>query len=155
MNELQATPDTIPDKDKLVDTTRSPSITPSYRLSNLDVSQLARELLIMQQERNSVKESPAEHVAATEMNEKDNDPFDDDTDAIGDEELDSIVGVLRDSRQMADTSTSRISRSVDDNCSAIEYEEVDNIGSGLRVSSQIVENSGPRSRQAWVEDADE
>ncbi|KAJ4422052.1 plasma membrane fusion protein prm1 [Gnomoniopsis sp. IMI 355080] len=155
MKELQAAQDTIRDKGKLIGTTRSPSIAPSYRLSNLDVSQLARELLVMQEEGNSLRQMPAEHVEATDMREEYDDPFRDDTYAIGDEEMDDLVGVLHNSRQKADLSTSQISQSVDDDFYAIGDEEVNDVVSGLRQSRQIVDSSGPRSRQAWAEDADE
>lgn len=139
--------------------TRSHSLAPSYRLSDLDVSQLARELSVMQEDASPVKQRTAEHDTSEEVHkEEDHDPFGDDTYAIGDEEIDDIVGALRYSRDMADNSrSSRISQSVGgggDDSFAIGDEEVDDILDVLRTPGDIPEKTGPRNRQAWVEDMD-
>lgn len=148
------------DKGRLARTTRSHSLAPSYQLSNLDVSQLARELSVMQEDASPIKQRATKHGEDQEAHSKEvHDPFGDDTYAIGDEEVDDIVGALRDSRDMANISTSsRISQSVgdggEDDALAIGDDEVDGILDVLRTSRVISEKGGPRTRQAWVEDMD-
>lgn len=112
------------EKGRLDKTTRSHSLAPSYRLSDLDISQLARELLVMQEDASPVKQGAKEHGEGQEAHkEKEGqDPFGDDTYAIGDEEVDNIVGVLRDSRDMADDSTSRITQSVNGGDGRLPYD---------------------------------
>lgn len=139
--------------------TRSHSLAPSYRLSDLDVSQLARELSVMQEDASPVKQRTAGHGTSEEVHKEEvHDPFGDDTYAIGDEEIDDIVGALRYSRDVADNSrSSRISQSVGgggDDSFAIGDEEVDDILDVLRTPGDIPEKTGPRNRQAWVEDMD-
>lgn len=151
------------EKGRLDNTARPRSLAPSYRLSDLDVSQLARELLVMQEDASPAKQRTTNHGEGQEVHEEggevDHDPFGDDTYAIGDEEVDNIVGVLRDSRDMADNSTSQVSQSVnggDDDFFAIGDEEVDGVLDILRTSREIHPVSAePRSRQAWVEDREE
>lgn len=153
MKDIQASQDADNEKCGSPKTTRPPSMAPSYRLSNLDISQLARELSIVEGSPSPVKRRSAEVLEAWDVHEEDEDPFGDETYAIGDEEVDGIVGVLHDSREAADISVSQLSQSPDDNPYTIGHEEVDGIVGVLRNSGEMIENSGPRNRQAWVEDA--
>lgn len=155
MKNLQTTQHTICDEGRLDRISRPLSIAPSYRLSNLDVSQLARDLSVAQESPSRVIQRRQEHVEAEDVLREVGDPFGDDTYAIGDEEVDGIVGVLRDSKQMAHISTSRISQSFNDDPCATGDEEVDDILGVLRKSGEIVKTPETRNRQAWVEDADE
>lgn len=110
----------------------------------------------MRESRSPIKQRPGtEHVQTQGVHAGNEDPFSDDTYAIGDEEVDDTVGARRDSREMADISTSRTSHRCGDNdLYAIGDEEVDNLVGVLRSSGEVAETSRARSRQAWVEDAD-
>lgn len=136
-------------------TPRRASIAPSYRLSNLDVSQLADDLsVVVPQTPSPVKQSSAavEHDKVQRHAANEEDPFGDDTYAIGDEEVDDIVHALRNSGEIAEDSTARSSHSFGHDTYAIGDDEVDEIVSALRRSS---DNSRVRNRQALNEDADE
>lgn len=157
--DLQTSQHMINNKGRSTRTTRSHSLAPSYRLSDLDVSQLARELSVMQEGASPVKQKATKHSEGQKTHKEEyQDPFGDDTYAIEDEEVDDIVGALRDSRDMADISTSsRISHSLaggDDDSLTIGDEQVDDILDVLRTSREVPEKTGPRNTQAWVEDMD-
>lgn len=147
------------EKGRLSRKTRSHSLAPSYRLSDLDVSQLAHELSIMQEDTSPVKQRTTQHGEGQKAHQKEyRDPFGDDTYAIRDEEVDDMVGALCDSRGKADISTSKIIQSQDgggNDSFAIGDEEVDGVLDALRTSKEVTEKTGPRNRQAWVEDMNE
>lgn len=148
-------------------TPRRPSVAPSYRLSNLDVTQLACDLsvvvpdtpspggrgsLAVRSEGHRVYEQPQlqqQHAA-------DEDPFGDDTYAIGDDEVDNIVHGLRHSGELAEDSAERSSFSFGHHTHAIGDEEVDGVAGALRASTDgVLDTSRPRNRQAWMEGVDE
>lgn len=139
------------------------SLAPSYRMSNIDISQLARDLSVVMPdspppiERSSAAAAMVQgeaqqgvsHSVAIE------DPFGDDIYAIGDEEVDDLVDALRKSGETGEDSTLRSVDSWEHDTHAIGDEEVDDIVGALRDSVDVSDHLRARKRQAWIEDVEE